>query len=188
MVRKINALVALMNVSTSPVSTAIIFLTTAAWRSVTKEFLTMKRSLVCALLTAALSCGAAAAYAQTQDNVPPSQVQEPGAAGAPAAPGAAGRQMPTSAQRLQRMTDALNLTSDQQEKIKPILDSESQQMQQLRSDSSLSQQDRRSKMMQIRQGSHDQIKAILTPDQLQKFDQMGPGGSMHREGGPPPLK
>ena len=42
-------------------------------------------------------------------------------------------QMPTPEQRLQRMTQALNLTEDQQAKIKPILENESTQMQGLRS-------------------------------------------------------
>ncbi len=82
-------------------------------------------------------------------------------------------------QRLQRMTQQLNLTADQQAKIKPILEQEQQQMQTLHGDTSMSQQDKWSKMQQIRQGTNDQIKAVLTPDQQQKFVQMterhGPG-------------
>jgi len=89
-------------------------------------------------------------------------------------------------QRLQMLTKQLNLTSDQQEKIKPILENESQQMQTLRQDSSLSREDRMSKMQQIRQSTHAQIRSNLTSDQQQKFDEMmshmGHGG-MH--GAPP---
>jgi Spy/CpxP family protein refolding chaperone len=89
-------------------------------------------------------------------------------------------------QRLQMLTKQLNLTADQQEKIKPILESESQQMQTLRQDSSLSSEDRMSKMQQIRQSTRDQIKPNLTSEQQQKFDEMmshkGHGGM----GGPPP--
>ena len=84
------------------------------------------------------------------------------------------------------MTSQLNLTTDQQAKIKPILESESQQMQALHQDSSLSREDRMSKMQQIRQGTNEQIKPILTSDQQQKFQEMmshqGRGGP---HGAPP---
>ena len=90
-------------------------------------------------------------------------------------------------QKLQMMTSQLNLTTDQQAKIKPILESESQQMQALHQDSSLSREDRMSKMQQIRQGTNEQIKPILTSDQQQKFSEMmshqGRGGP---HGAPPP--
>ena len=89
-------------------------------------------------------------------------------------------------QKLQMMTSQLNLTTDQQAKIKPILESESQQMQALHQDSSLSREDRMSKMQQIRQGTNEQIKPILTSDQQQKFQEMmshqGRGGP---HGAPP---
>jgi periplasmic protein CpxP/Spy len=106
------------------------------------------------------------------------------------APGQGGGQMghgPMSAdQRLQMLTKRLNLTADQQEKIKPMLESESQQMQALHQDSSLSHEDRMSKMQQIRQSTNEQIKSTLTSEQQQKFQEMmshqGHGGM----GGPPP--
>jgi len=84
-------------------------------------------------------------------------------------------------QRLQHMTKQLNLSEDQQQKIKPILEQESQQMQALRADSAMSQQDRHSKMMEIRQNSMSQIMPILNPDQQKKWEEMqqkhrgGPG-------------
>jgi Spy/CpxP family protein refolding chaperone len=89
-------------------------------------------------------------------------------------------------QRLQMLTKQLNLTSDQQEKIKPILESESQQMQTLRQDSSLSQEDRMSKMRQIRQGTNEQIKLVLNSDQQQKFEEMMSHGHGGPHGAPPP--
>ena len=105
-------------------------------------------------------------------------------------------QPPTAEQRLQRMTQQLNLTEAQQQQIKPILENESQQMQALRGDTSLSQDDRRAKMMQIRQTSASQIKPILNADQQKQFDEMmsrqgrgrGPGGpgQMQPQGAPPP--
>jgi Spy/CpxP family protein refolding chaperone len=79
---------------------------------------------------------------------------------------------PSPEQRLQRMTQQLNLTEGQQQQIKPLLDNESQQMQALWQDSSLSQQDRGAKAQQIRQNTTDQIKPILNADQQKKFDEM----------------
>ena len=88
----------------------------------------------------------------------------------------------TADQRLQRMSQQLNLSDAQQQQIKPILENESKQMDSLREDTSLSQQDRWSKMTQIRQETSSQIKPILNSDQQQKYEEMmsrhgrGPGG------------
>ena len=95
-------------------------------------------------------------------------------------------------QRLQMMTKKLNLSPDQQTKIKPILENESQQMQALHQDSSMSQEDRMSKMQQIRQSSNEQIKSNLNSDQQQKFEEMmshqghgGPHGAPGQTAPPP---
>jgi periplasmic protein CpxP/Spy len=77
-----------------------------------------------------------------------------------------------SQQQVQHLTKKLNLSSDQQAKIKSILDDQQSQAQTMRQDSSLSQQDRHSKMMQLRQTTHEQIRSALNPDQQQKFDAM----------------
>ena len=97
-------------------------------------------------------------------------------------------QPPTVDQRLQRMTQMLNLTDDQQQKIKPILETESTQMQTLRSDTSLSREDRMAKMKQIRESTASQINPILTPDQQKQYTEMmsrmgpgrGPGGGQQQ--------
>jgi len=115
------------------------------------------------LRAAALAClllGAMAVFAQ-----------EP-AAPPPGGGGWQHGQMPTADQRLQRMTQALNLTEDQQAKIKPILENESTQMQSLRSDSSLSQEDRFAKMKQLRESTSSQINPILTADQQKQYAEM----------------
>jgi protein CpxP len=100
-------------------------------------------------------------------------------------------------QRLQNMTNQLNLSEAQQQQIKPILENEAKQMQGVREDSSLSQQDRRSKMMQIRQETAGQIKPILNADQQKQYDEMmirmnrgrgagGPGQPLPPSAGQPP--
>lgn len=119
----------------------------------------MRKSLVCAMLALTLACGGSALYAQ-QDNMSQSgQAMAPGMKMSPD-------------QRLQHMTKMLNLTDDQQQKIKPILENESQQMQSLQQDTTMSQQDRWGKMRQIRTQTREQIKPILTADQQQKWEQM----------------
>ena len=76
------------------------------------------------------------------------------------------------AQRTEMLTKQLKLTSDQQPKVLDILKSEQSKMENLRSDSSLSQDDRRSKMMDIRKSSDTQIRALLDSDQQKKWDKM----------------
>jgi hypothetical protein len=101
------------------------------------------------------------------------------------------------AQQLQGMTKRYNLSTDQQTQLKPVLESQQQQMQALRGDSSLSREDRMGKMQSIRADTKTRIEAILNDDQKKQFEadqqQMqermqqrmqgggGPGG-----GGPPP--
>ncbi len=98
-----------------------------------------------------------------------------------------GRGMNTQAQ-VDRMTEALSLTADQQTSIKAILDASMKDNMALRSDTSLSDDDRRAKMTAIREAQTAKIKAVLTDEQKPKYDAMmaaqrqrGPGA-----GGPPP--
>ena len=70
------------------------------------------------------------------------------------------------------LTKQLKLTSEQQPKVLEILKSEQSQMENLRSDSSASQEDRRSKMMEIHKTSNDQIRALLDSNQQKKWDAM----------------
>lgn len=83
-----------------------------------------------------------------------------------------GRRHFDPARRAAMLGKHLNLTSDQQGKVLDILKSEQSQMETLRSDTSLSREDRHSKMMDIHKTSNDQIRALLTPDQQKKFDEI----------------
>jgi len=75
-------------------------------------------------------------------------------------------------ERTDMLTKRLNLTSDQQTKVLDILKSEQSQMESLRSDTSLSRDERHSKMMEIHKTSDEQIRALLDPDQQKKWDEM----------------
>jgi periplasmic protein CpxP/Spy len=73
---------------------------------------------------------------------------------------------------VQHLTKKLNLTADQQNQILPILTERRQQMESIRNDSSLSQQDRRAKMRSAREDSDTKIRAVLNDDQKKTYDQM----------------
>ena len=85
----------------------------------------------------------------------------------------AGMQRGESAdQHLQMLSEKLNLTDDQKAKLRPILQDQMQQMKAVREDSSLSEEQKRAKMKPIHESLHDQINAVLTPEQRAKFKQM----------------
>jgi Spy/CpxP family protein refolding chaperone len=106
---------------------------------------------------------------------------------------------PDPAQRTQELTKELNLTSDQQTKVQDIFQSERSQMESLRQDTSLSQQDRHAKMMEIHKSTDAQIRALLDSTQQKKWDEMqakreqrmqnrrpGPPDAGSGQQGPPP--
>jgi periplasmic protein CpxP/Spy len=73
---------------------------------------------------------------------------------------------------LQMLSEKLNLTDDQKAKVKPVLQDQMQQMKAVREDSSLSEEQKRTKMKSIHESMHEQINAVLTPEQQVKFKQM----------------
>jgi periplasmic protein CpxP/Spy len=83
---------------------------------------------------------------------------------------AMGQMTPES--RLKMLTEKLNLTEDQQAKVKPILEDESKQMKALHDDTSLAPVDKRAKMKDLHDSSTEKINAVLTPDQQAKWKQM----------------
>jgi Spy/CpxP family protein refolding chaperone len=92
--------------------------------------------------------------------------------------------------QLEMLTKRLNLTSDQQTQVKAIDEDSGNQMMAVRNDTSLSQDDKRSKMMDIRKASQDKIRAVLTDDQKTKYDallaEMRDRMKERGQGAPPP--
>ncbi len=133
----------------------------------------MKKAAVCALLSMAMALCGTALYAQMQD-------------GASQGGGMQHMGPMSTDQRLQHLTQMLNLTSDQQNKIKPILENESQQMQTMRADTSMSREDKMSKMRSLRETTNSQIKPILNTEQQQKWEQMQAQMHQHMHNGVAP--
>jgi len=93
--------------------------------------------------------------------------------------------MPSVDERVQHMTKTLNLSGDQQTKVKSILQDEHNQMVSLKQDKSASQEDQHAKFQQIRQASNEKIRGALNDEQKAKFDQMQAEhkGHMGKHGG-----
>jgi len=74
--------------------------------------------------------------------------------------------------RMENLTKELNLTKEQQEKIRPIIENEMKEMRTVREDSSLTPEQRREKTKTIQQTTRESINKILTPEQQKKYAEM----------------
>ncbi|PYX05943.1 MAG: hypothetical protein DMG88_19865 [Acidobacteria bacterium] len=107
----------------------------------------------------------AVAQTSTTSNPPP---QAPAQSQA----GSAGNTSQDRAQPQQEEDNPLNLTDEQKQKLRPIIANETQQMDAVRNDPSMTQEQKVTKVNQIRNEASPKIKAILTPEQLQKLADM----------------
>ncbi|HEY2468568.1 MAG TPA: hypothetical protein VGI45_12125 [Terracidiphilus sp.] len=143
----------------------------------------MQTKLFTLALGGLLAFGVSSA-ALAQDNPPPPPDQNQAG---PPADGPRGRGMRMDPNRqLEHLTRELNLTTDQQAQIKPLLVDRQQKMQALFQNQSLAQEDRRTQMRTIGEGTNNSIKAILTDEQKQKFATMQQRMRRNGPGGPPP--
>ena len=127
----------------------------------------MLKNWILALTLAGLAYATPAVVAQ---DAPSSDQQAPPTGAPPEHSGRGGRFDPD--RRAEMLTQRLNLSADQRTKVTDIFKSEQEQMQKIHADASASQQDRRSKMMDMHKTSNDQIRALLNPDQQKKWDEM----------------
>ncbi|MGA2569876.1 MAG: hypothetical protein ABSF23_05105 [Terracidiphilus sp.] len=117
------------------------------------------------VLGALLSAGMVLAQAPDSNQGPAASAPQP------AQPGYQHRTFDPS-QFAAHLGQRLGLSSDQVAQITPILAARHQQMQALRADASLSEQDRHSEARAIRQDANSKIEAVLTDAQKQQFEQM----------------
>ncbi len=73
---------------------------------------------------------------------------------------------------VKRMNDKVGLTSEQQEQIKKILDETNDKYRDIRKDMEPRIKDFEPRFNTVRQESRDRIRALLTLDQLPKYEQM----------------
>jgi hypothetical protein len=88
-------------------------------------------------------------------------------------------------QRLSQMQKRLNLTSDQVNKIRPILQDQNRKMEDLRAKNqngtSTDRSTVRNQIRQVREDSMKRIEAALTPDQVTKLHQQRRGNAQGRQ-------
>jgi periplasmic protein CpxP/Spy len=135
---------------------------------------TRKSWAVAAVMAAILSLGVAAFTQDDQNGPPPAPPDQQ--SGQPSEQGMGrhmgGRRMPSVDDQIKHLTKKLNLSADQQTKLKPILEDQRKQMEAVHNDSSLSREDRFSKMQALRQSSDADIKGVLNEEQQKNFDKM----------------
>jgi Spy/CpxP family protein refolding chaperone len=74
--------------------------------------------------------------------------------------------------RLDKMGKELNLTADQKDKLKPILQNQSDSWRSVMDDKSLSKEQKQAKMKDIHEKYVPEINAVLTPAQQEKWKTM----------------
>jgi Spy/CpxP family protein refolding chaperone len=77
--------------------------------------------------------------------------------------------------RFDRFARGLNMTDAQKTKAKPIMEDYFTQMQDTTKDTTLTVVQKRAKLKEVRDAVTAKLKDILTPDQLAKWEAMGPG-------------
>jgi periplasmic protein CpxP/Spy len=125
-----------------------------------------------------LGFGAGNAFGQDAQDAPPppqqsgQQPDQQSGQGTGRGMGMGHRPMESVDDQIKSLNKKLKLSDDQQAKLKPILEDQRKQMEAVHNDSSLSREDRFSKMQDLRQSSDTQIKSVLNEDQQKSFDKM----------------
>ena len=77
--------------------------------------------------------------------------------------------------RIENLTEQLNLTPDQQKRMRPILEQEVGYLEQIRGNPVLSKKEKVKRLQTIVQGSDNQMKSFLSEEQWQKLQGLRKG-------------
>jgi Spy/CpxP family protein refolding chaperone len=135
-----------------------------------------------ACLALVFAAGTALVRAETADDnnappppPPPGHERGPGGRGGPS---------------LEKLSESLGLTADQQAKIGPLIKQRMEAGRAIREDTSLTREQMMEKMKANREEGAKEIEALLTPDQIAKFkalrEEMRNRGPRGDHQGPPP--
>jgi len=137
------------------------------------------------LLTLTVAASVAAPLTINAQDAKPERPKREGGAGAPGGPGGQGGPGRLSPEeRLKRMSEALSLTQEQQDKVKAIFEGGREEMGKLRE---APEGERREKFRAFMESQNQKIMGVLTPEQQEKYKgiiaermkqagQRGPGG------------
>ena len=125
-----------------------------------------KTLLIAALAAGALLAGSSALRAQDATNTPPAGEHGPGMKGRP------------------NIAKQLDLTDAQKPKVEAIMKGAMEKNRAVHEDTSLTPEEKKAKAKAIREESATQMKAVLTPEQFAKWQEMSKRGPrMHPPGG-----
>ena len=125
------------------------------------------KKILAAVLVAVMTGGAAAAVmAETEEKV----VKEKNVAKKVKEIGASEKMLPEPAVQLKRLTKGLQLTGEQQQQIKPMLEEEYASLKTIREDENLSPKQIQAKVEALRTETIARIQTVLTPEQKEKHD------------------
>ena len=151
------------------------------------QFRTIGRQVAAAAVLS-LAMGGMVAMAQDGSAPPPPPPAQQDGQGGP--PNGGMHRHGGPERQVEMLTKRLNLTPDQVTQVKAIDLDQMTQMQAIRSNTTMSQDDRRSQMMTIHQTAQTKIRAVLNDEQKTKFDAMVAHRRDHMEHGdgqgPPP--
>ncbi len=119
-------------------------------------------------LVAVLAFGSLVALApvtQAQDKKEEKKEQKP-----EGRPG--GQKGPGLQDRMQQMSEALKLTDEQKEKLKPIFKDEGEKLRAIFEDQNTPREEKAAKVREIRESAAAKIKPILTAEQLTKWEEL----------------
>ena len=106
----------------------------------------------------------------------------PGAQGGPGGPAGVAARRPN----VDKIAKDLGLTEVQTTKFKAAREDEMKNMRELRSNTTLSQDEKKAKAKTLREAGIAKMKEILTPEQLTKYQTMMPGQRTRPGAGAPP--
>ena len=120
--------------------------------------------LVAALAAGVLIAGGSSLRAQDATNTPPAGEHAPGMKG-------------------RANLKALNLTDDQKPKVEAIMKGAQEKRKALREDTSLTSEEKKDKAKAIQEETSTQLKAVLTPEQFAKWQEMTKRGPRVHQAG-----
>lgn len=113
-----------------------------------------KCSLIAALALGSLLAGSGISHAQST-NAP-----------------ARGARRGSIQQRVDRMNSELNLTADEKTKVTALFEADAKKRQELRADTSMDREQKRTKGRELMAEQEKKLKEILTPEQFEKWQKL----------------
>ena len=83
-----------------------------------------------------------------------------------------GRGRQTPEERMKQLSEALKLTDEQKTKLAPILKEEGEKLRAIFEDTKSSREEKGKKMQEARKDLTAKVKAVLTPEQAEKYEKI----------------